>query len=393
MDNIRKINNDLYYVGVSDRRLELFENLFPIPRGVSYNSYVLIDEKTVLLDTADKSVEKVFFENLITVLDGRALDYLIINHMEPDHASAVESVISKYPEVTLVGNAKTFTILKQFTDIDFKSVTVAEGDTLSTGRHTLSFIMMPMVHWPETMMTFDLNDGILFTADAFGTFGAVDGNIFADEFDFDASWQDDARRYYTNIVGKYGAQVQSVLKKNANLDIKMLCPLHGPIWRNEFSWMLEMYDKWSRWEAENDDVLVVYASMYGNTENAAAKAAAKFCENGKRVKLINICNTDKSYAIAEMFKSGNIVLAAPTYNGGIYPAMEALVFDMNALMIQNRRIAIIENGTWAPVVAKKMKAVFETMKNIEVTGVLTVRSTLKNNQSAQIDEFCNGLIG
>lgn len=391
--NYRKITDDLYYVGASDRRLQLFENLFEIPRGVSYNSYLLMDDKTVLFDTADKSVSAAFFANIKAVLDGRKLDYVIVNHMEPDHAAMLQEIAEKYPEAKIVGNAKTFPMIRQFFDFEFEPLTVAEGDTLETGHHTLTFTMAPMVHWPEVMMTFDTSTGILFSADAFGTFGAVDGNIFRDEIDFNSAWQSDARRYYTNIVGKYGAQVQSVLKKAANLDIKMICPLHGPIWRTNIDWLIEKYDLWSRWEPECDDVVIAYASMYGNTESAVGVAAAKLSDMGKRVRLVNICNTERSYAIAEMFRAKNIILAAPTYNGGIYPTMEALVLDMKALMLKNRNVGIIENGTWAPVAGKQITAILETMKDMNITGKFTVRSSYKNEQDEDMTAFCKALIG
>lgn len=388
MENIRKITDDLFYVGVSDRRLELFENLFPIPRGVSYNSYLLVDEKCVLFDTVDASVGHQYFENIRAALGGRNLDYLVINHMEPDHASVIGDILIRYPGIKLVGNGKTFTILRQFFDFEFDAVTVGEGETLATGRHTLTFVMAPMVHWPEAMVTFDTTDGTLFSADAFGTFGAIDGNIFRDEIDFNSNWHDDARRYYTNIVGKYGAQVQALLKKAAGLQIQRICPLHGPIWRSDMEWLLEKYDLWSRWEPECDDVIIIYASMYGNTESAANLVAAKLSAQGRRVRLINICNTDKSYAIAEIFRARNVILASPTYNGGIYPTMEALVLDMKALQIQNRRVALIENGTWAPVAGRQIKGILDTMKNMELTGTLTIKSTLKPEQMEEVEEFC-----
>lgn len=392
MNTSRKINNDLFYIGVSDRRLELFENLFPIPRGVSYNSYLLLDDKTVLFDTVDSAVGHRYFNNIAACLNGRTLDYLVINHMEPDHAAVIEDVVMRYPDVKIVSNAKTFPMIKQFFDFDFNEKIVAEGDILDTGRHKLTFVMAPMVHWPEAMVTFDTTDGILFSADAFGTFGAIDGNIFRDEVDFNANWEDDARRYYTNIVGKYGAQVQAVLKKAAGLDIQMVCPLHGPIWRSDISWLIGKYDLWSRWEPECDDIFIAYASMYGNTETAVNVVSAKLAEQGRRVRVMNICNTDKSYAIAEMFRAKNIILAAPTYNGGIYPTMEALVLDMKALLLQNRNVAIIENGTWAPVAGRQIKSILDTMKGINVTGTLTIKSALKDSQNEAVEGFVHGFI-
>lgn len=392
MNTSRKINNDLFYIGVSDRRLELFENLFPIPRGVSYNSYLLLDDKTVLFDTVDSAVGHRYFNNIAACLNGRTLDYLVINHMEPDHAAVIEDVVMRYPDVKIVSNAKTFPMIKQFFDFDFNEKIVAEGDILDTGHHKLTFVMAPMVHWPEAMVTFDTTDGILFSADAFGTFGAIDGNIFRDEVDFNANWEDDARRYYTNIVGKYGAQVQAVLKKAAGLDIQMVCPLHGPIWRSDISWLIGKYDLWSRWEPECDDIFIAYASMYGNTETAVNVVSAKLAEQGRRVRVMNICNTDKSYAIAEMFRAKNIILAAPTYNGGIYPTMEALVLDMKALLLQNRNVAIIENGTWAPVAGRQIKSILDTMKGISVTGTLTIKSALKDSQNEAVEGFVHGFI-
>lgn len=392
MNTSRKINNDLFYIGVSDRRLELFENLFPIPRGVSYNSYLLLDDKTVLFDTVDSAVGHRYFNNIAACLNGRTLDYLVINHMEPDHAAVIEDVVMRYPDVKIVSNAKTFPMIKQFFDFDFNEKIVAEGDILDTGHHKLTFVMAPMVHWPEAMVTFDTTDGILFSADAFGTFGAIDGNIFRDEVDFNANWEDDARRYYTNIVGKYGAQVQAVLKKAAGLDIQMVCPLHGPIWRSDISWLIGKYDLWSRWEPECDDIFIAYASMYGNTETAVNVVSAKLAEQGRRVRVMNICNTDKSYAIAEMFRAKNIILAAPTYNGGIYPTMEALVLDMKALLLQNRNVAIIENGTWAPVAGRQIKSILDTMKGINVTGTLTIKSALKDSQNEAVEGFVHGFI-
>lgn len=392
MNTSRKINNDLFYIGVSDRRLELFENLFPIPRGVSYNSYLLLDDKTVLFDTVDSAVGHRYFNNIAACLNGRTLDYLVINHMEPDHAAVIEDVVMRYPDVKIVSNAKTFPMIKQFFDFDFNEKIIAEGDILDTGRHKLTFVMAPMVHWPEAMVTFDTTDGILFSADAFGTFGAIDGNIFRDEVDFNANWEDDARRYYTNIVGKYGAQVQAVLKKAAGLDIQMVCPLHGPIWRSDISWLIGKYDLWSRWEPECDDIFIAYASMYGNTETAVNVVSAKLAEQGRRVRVMNICNTDKSYAIAEMFRAKNIILAAPTYNGGIYPTMEALVLDMKALLLQNRNVAIIENGTWAPVAGRQIKSILDTMKGINVTGTLTIKSALKDSQNEAVEGFVHGFI-
>ena len=341
MYNVRKVTEDIVWVGASDRRLALFENIFPIPRGVSYNSYVLLDEKTVLLDTVDASVAGQFFENLEHVLDGRKLDYLIVNHMEPDHCAMIGDLVRRYPEVQVVGNTKTFGMIKQFFGTDFaeRAVTVKEGDTLATGAHTLHFVMAPMVHWPEVMVTYDEKDKVLFAADGFGTFGALNGNIFADEVDFDRDWLDDARRYYTNIVGKYGASVQALLKKASGLDIAVICPLHGPIWRENLGYILEKYQKWSTYEAEDQAVVILYATMYGNTASAADALAGRLAAKGvKKIAVYDVSNTHVSELISEIFRASHVVFAAPTYNGGIYPVMENLLADMKALAVGERHL-------------------------------------------------------
>ena len=282
MHCFRKVTNDLYWVGGSDRRLELFENLFPIPRGVSYNSYLLLDEKTVLFDTVDNSIGRQFLDNITALLNGRTLDYLVVNHMEPDHCSMIADLMLRYPDMQIIGNAKTFPMIRQFYALDpeGKTIAVKEGDTFSSGTHTFRFLMAPMVHWPEVMLTYDETDKVLFSADAFGTFGALNGAIFNDEMDFDRDWLDDARRYYTNIVGKYGMQVQNVLKKASALDIRIICPLHGPIWRNNLAYLLEKYDIWSSYRPEVKGVMIAYASMYGNTENLANVLACKLADAG-----------------------------------------------------------------------------------------------------------------
>lgn len=380
MYSIRNITEDVVYVGVEDRRLHLFENIFPLDRGVTYNSYVIRDEKTALLDTADATVSQQFFENVAAALDGRTLDYLIVNHMEPDHCALIAEALRKYPEATVVGNAKTFQMITQFfalTIPEERKLVVKEGDTLSLGKHQLSFVMAPMVHWPEVMFTYDVTDGILFSADAFGVFGTNNGNIFADELDYKAQdFVDDARRYYTNIVGKYGMQVQNVLKKAAGIDINMLCPLHGPIWREDLGFILNLYDKWSRYEAEEKDVAVFYNSIYGNTESVINAFTMKLAASGvKNIKAYDVSKTDVSVMIAECFRVTNLVFGATTYNNGLFPKMENLVADMKALSVQNKKISIIENGTWAPVSGKLLKAEFDTLKNCEYIGdTLTIKS-------------------
>ena len=278
----RKLTEQVWWVGGSDRRLALFENLFPITRGVSYNSYLILDEQTAVVDTVDSSISRQFLENVLHTLDGRPLDYLVINHMEPDHCASIETLLLRFPTLKLVGNAKTFAFMGQFYDfpLDGRTVTVKEGDTLSLGGHTLQFHMTPMVHWPEVMMTYESSEKLLFSADAFGSFGATGGNLFNDELNFDRDWLDDARRYYGNIVGKYGLQVQAALKKLSGLDIAMICPLHGPIWRSNLDYLLDKYDKWSRYEPEERAVAVLYASMYGDTENAVNLLAAGLADSG-----------------------------------------------------------------------------------------------------------------
>ena len=391
MHCFRKVTEDLYWVGGSDRRLELFENIFPLSKGVSYNSYLLTDEKTVLFDTADHAIGHQFLENIKAVLNGRALDYLVVNHMEPDHCAMIEELILRYPNMQIIGNAKTFPLISQFFDFDLdgKAITVKEGDTFSSGAHTLHFIMAPMIHWPETMMTYDETDKVLFSADAFGTFGALNGNIFNDEVDFDREWLDETRRYYTNIVGKYGIQVQNVLKKTAELDIRVICPLHGPIWRTNLDYIIEKYDTWSRYEPEEAGVMIAYASMYGNTENMAEIFAAILAEAGvKNIRMHNISKTHVSELISDSFKYSHIILAAPTYNNGIYPLMHSYLEDMKALSLQNRTIAVLGNGTWAPQSSKLISAKIGEMKNMRLLDLaITIKSSVKDSHMEEIQSL------
>ena len=396
MYNVRKVTEDIVWVGASDRRLALFENIFPIPRGVSYNSYVLLDEKTILLDTVDASVAGQFFENLEHVLDGRKLDYLIVNHMEPDHCAMIGDLVRRYPEVQVVGNTKTFGMIKQFFGTDFaeRAVTVKEGDTLATGAHTLHFVMAPMVHWPEVMVTYDEKDKVLFAADGFGTFGALNGNIFADEVDFDRDWLDDARRYYTNIVGKYGASVQALLKKASGLEIAVICPLHGPIWRENLGYILEKYQKWSTYEAEDQAVVILYATMYGNTASAADALAGRLAAKGvKKIAVYDVSNTHVSELISEIFRASHVVFAAPTYNGGIYPVMENLLADMKALAVQNKTVALMENGTWAPMTAKQMREKLAELKNVTILDTqITIKSAMAPEQEGQLEALADAIV-
>ncbi len=386
MYSVVNIHEDLVYLGVNDRRLELFENIFPIKNGVTYNSYLLLDEKTVLLDTVDGSALKQFRENLTHALNGRSLDYIIVNHVEPDHAETLSDIISIYPEVTVVGNLKTFNMLKQFCQCAKNTLTVKEGDVLDCGKHKLSFYMAPMVHWPEVMLTYDETSKTLFSADAFGTFGALDGRIFADEYDFDRDFLDEARRYYTNIVGKYGAQVLAVLKKLNNIEVDFICPLHGPVWRKDLGYFIEKHQQWASYTPENpDEILIAYTSMYGNTESAVNALAVKLSAQGKKVKVMNACNTDKSFIISETFRVGTIILAAPTYNGEVYPTMDSLARGLRKLNLQNRRLFVVENGSWGAVVGRKLTDSFAKLKNIEVKAVLTIRSSL--DDEGLLDEF------
>lgn len=389
MHCVKKVTDDLYWIGGSDRRLALFENVYPIPRGVSYNSYVLLDEKTVLLDTVDASISGLFFENLEYVLNGRTLDYLIVNHMEPDHCAVIGDVVRRYPDVKLVCNAKTVPMLKQFFNfpVEDRTVIVKEMDTLCTGKHTFVFVMAPMVHWPEAMVSYDTVDKILFSADGFGTFGAINGNLFADEVNFERDWLDDARRYFINIVGKYGVQVQNLLKKAATLEIKMICPLHGPVWRENLGWFIEKYDTWSSYKPEDQAVMIAYASIYGNTENAAEILASKLADKGvKNIAMYDVSVTDPSVIVSESFRCSHLVFAAPSYNGGIFTKMETVLSELKAHSLQNRTVAIMENGTWAPVAGRQMREIFAGMKNIELLeeGV-TIRSAVKEAQEASLE--------
>lgn len=392
---IKKIKDDLFWVGGTDRRLTLFENAFPIPRGVSYNAYVLKDEKTVLFDTVDNAIGDQLFENLEAVLEGRTLDYVIVNHMEPDHASTLSEVVRRYPEVKIVCNAKTVAIIKQFFDfdIDSRAVIVKENDTFCTGKHTYTFVMAPMVHWPEVMVTYDMTDKILFSADAFGTFGAMNGNIFADEVNFERDWLDDARRYYTNIVGKFGTSVQTLLKKAAGLDIQMICPLHGPVWRENISWYVDKYLTWSRYAPEERAVMIAYGSIYGNTENAANILACRLADRGVRnIAVYDVSSTHPSVLVSEAFRCSHLVFASVTYNGGIFTNMERVLGDLKAHALQNRTVALMENGSWGLIAAKQMKEIISTMKNMEILEPsLSIKSSLKKGQEAEIDAIADAI--
>lgn len=397
MHCVKQITNDMYWVGASDRRLALFENVYPIPRGVSYNSYVLLDEKTVLLDTVDRSVSDLFLENLAHVLGGRKLDYIVVNHMEPDHCATLQEVARLYPEAKIVVNVKTVQMIKQFFtfDIDSRAHIVGEMDTLCTGRHTLAFVMAPMVHWPEAMVTYDTTDKVLYSADAFGTFGAINGNIFADEVNFETEYLEDARRYYTNIVGKYGTQVQALLRKAATIEIRMICPLHGPVWRKNIDWFVDKYVKWGTYTPEENAVMVAYASVYGNTENTANIIASKLADAGVRnVKVYDVSATHSSVIVAEAFRVSHIVFASTTYNAGIFVNMENLLNDIVAHNLQNRTIALVENGTWAPTAGGLMREKLSALRNCTILNdTLTLHSSLKEDQMAQVDALVAAVVG
>lgn len=395
MHCVRKVTEDLYWVGGNDHRLALFENIHPIPRGVSYNSYLLLDEKTVLFDTVDWSIGRQFLENIEYVLDGRPLDYMVINHMEPDHGASIEEVLLRHPEVQIISTEKAFMLMRQFGfDVDGHMIEVEEGDVQSFGKHEVTFVYAPMVHWPEAMVSFDITDGTLFAADAFGSFGALDGKLFNDEVNFDRDWIDDARRYYTNIVGKYGPHVQSLLKKAGTIDIKTICPLHGPVWRTDLGYFLDKYNKWSRYEPEEQGVMIVYASMYGNTEAAAQNLAAKLCEKGMtNVVLYDVSNTHVSQLISETFRLSHIVLASVTYNLGIYPLMYNYLMDMKALNLQKRTFAIIENGSWACKSGSLMREFIDDMREMDILDEqVTLMSSMTEDNGSDMDTLADGLI-
>ena len=391
-----QINKDLYWVGGSDRRLALFENVYPVPHGVSYNAYLVLDEKTVLFDTVDRSVSGIFFENLKWLLKDRPLDYLVVDHMEPDHAATMEELVLRYPDVKIVVNAKTLTMIRNYFDfdIDSRAIVVKENDTLCTGAHTYAFVMAPMVHWPEVMVSYDTVDKILFSADAFGTFGALNGNLFADEVNFETEYLPEARRYYTNIVGKYGTQVQALLKKAANLDIAMICPLHGPVWRSNIGWFIEKYQKWSAYEPEENAVMIAYASVYGHTENAAELLAAKLAKRGvKNVKLYDVSVTHASEIVSEAFRVSHIVFASTTYNAGIFVNMENALHDIVAHNLQKRTLAIIENGSWAPTSGGLMRELLGKLKNTTILeNTVSIRSALKAEQMEDLDQLADAIV-
>ena len=396
---VRKVTDDLYWVGANDHRTTLFENIHPIPKGVSYNAYLLLDEETVLFDTVDWSVCRQMMENLEHLLEGRELNWLVVNHLEPDHAASIEQVLIRWPKVKIISTEKGFMLMRQFgfhpDNHDIRIV--AEGDTHCFGGHTVAFVAAPMVHWPEAMVTLDVTNGALFSADAFGSFIALDGKLFADEVNFDRDWIDEARRYLVNIVGKFGPHIQMLLGKAAPLldQIKFICPLHGPVWRKDFGYFIDKYDKWSRYIPEEKGVLIAYASMYGNTEAAAQALAAKLCEKGvTNVSVYDVSNTHVSYLISEAWKYSHIVLASVTYNLGIYPVMHNFMMDMKALNLQNRTFALIENGSWACKSGDLMqKFINEEMRNCDVLNErLSLASSMGPDKAAELEVLADAIV-
>ena len=379
------ITEDIRYIGVNDHGIDLFEGQYQVPNGISYNSYVIMDEKIAIMDTVDKRKQTEFLENLETALAGRTPDYLVISHMEPDHASSIQAVVERYPEITLVGNAKTFPMLKLYFDLDTsRALTVKEGDTLKLGRHELTFVMAPMVHWPEVMVSYDSCDKVLFSADAFGKFGALD---------VEEPWLPEARRYFIGIVGKYGVQVQAVLKKAAGLDIETVCSLHGPVLHKEqLADVLAAYDTWSAYRPETEGVLVAYSSIYGHTAEAANRLAEALREKGVETIAMDLARCDMAEAVAQAFRFSKLVLATPTYNADVFPFMKEFIHHLTERNYQNRTVAFIENGSWAPMAAKVMTKMLEGSKNLTYAATtVTVRGALNAANEAQIAALADEL--
>uniref|UniRef100_UPI0040290824 FprA family A-type flavoprotein n=1 Tax=Blautia stercoris TaxID=871664 RepID=UPI0040290824 len=390
----RKVADDLIWVGADDRRLAMFEGVYSVPRGVSYNSYLLLDEKTVVFDTVDHAVEKTFLENVEHGLNGRTLDYLVVQHMEPDHSATIRTLLMLYPEAEVVCSKKTEGMLRQFFGdaVKMNIKVVGEGDTLKTGKHEFTFLAAPMVHWPEVIVTYDLTTKTLFSADAFGTFGALNGALFADEVDFFRDYLDEARRYYTNIVGKYGVQVQALLKKAATVEIKTICPLHGFVWRENIGAYLEKYQKWSLYEPEVSGVMIAYASVYGNTENAANILACKLRDKGIKTTMFDVSVAETSEVVAASFQYSHLVFAAPTYNGGIFIKMDEVLRDIEAHSLKNRTVAFMENGTWAVTCGKQMKEIFAGLKGMNlIEDTVTIKSALADGQEAQVEKLAEAI--
>ena len=384
------ISDAVKYIGVDDKTIDLFESQYVVPEGVSYNSYLILDEKVALMDTVDVRGMQEWEKNLTEALGGRKVDYLVIQHLEPDHAGSIGRLLELYPDVTLVGNAKTFAMLPQFFDIDpdVKKLTVAEGDTLSLGSHTLTFVMAPMVHWPEVMVSYESTEKILFSADGFGKFGALDAE---DE----EGWVCEARRYYFNIVGKYGAPVQALLKKAANLDIQMICPLHGPILKEDLGYYIGLYDTWSSYKPENKGVLVAYASIHGNTAKVAEKFGEMLRERGvEKVVVSDLAREDMAEVIEDAFRYDRMVVAGASYDGGVFPCMQDFLHHLQSKAYQNRTVGIIENGSWGPTAGRTMKAILETMKNVTIVDpMVTIKSTMRDADIPALEALADMVAG
>lgn len=390
----KKITDDLIWVGGNDRRLSMFEGVYSVPKGVSYNSYLLYDDINVLFDTVDKAVGSIFFQNLEHALEGKHLDYVVLHHMEPDHSATLAELLLRYPYVKVVCNSKILAMIKQFFNLDLteKALVVKEGETLETGHHTLKFMFAPMVHWPEVMVTYDETTGTLFSADAFGAFGAINGAIFADEVDFDKDYMDEARRYYCNIVGKYGNQVQALLKKLYPVELKMICPLHGFVWRRNIEDFTDKYVKWSTYTPEETGVMIAYASVYGNTENTAEIISSRLRDKGIKTEMFDVSVTPASEIISAAFKWSHLLFASTTYNAGIFVSMEELLNDLAAHNIQNRTVAFVENGSWAPTSGKLMREIISKCSNMTILDeTLTLKSALAPGQEEQIDQLVNAI--
>lgn len=376
-----RISDSIKYIGVDDTDIDLFESQYVVPNGVSYNSYVILDEKIAIMDTVDARATDQWLSNLKEALDGRTPDYLVVSHMEPDHAANIQKVAELYPNMQIVGNAKTFPMMAQFFDLDVsdRKIVVKEGDTLSLGTHNLTFVMAPMVHWPEVMVEYETTEKVLFSADGFGKFGALS---------IEEDWACEARRYYFNIVGKYGAQVQALLKKAAKLDIQTICPLHGPILKENLSYYIDKYNTWSSYEPEDKGILVACASIHGNTKKAALKLVEKLESKGEKVSFADLSRDDMAEAIEDAYRYDRLVVACSTYDGGLFPCMEDFLAHLKSKNYQKRTVGFMENGTWAPMAAKQMKAVFENMKEITMLEpVVTIRSTLNEGSESQMDEL------
>ncbi len=395
MQCVRKVTEDLYWVGGNDKRTSRFENIHPLPLGVSYNSYVLLDEKTVLFDTTDSSVADQFLENLYAVLDGRKLDYLVIHHLEPDHTATLKLLLKEFPEAKVISTAKGMTFGQQFGfDYSDRFIEAKEGEEVSFGKHVVTFIKAPMVHWPEVMVTYDKTNGVLFSADAFGSFHSLDGALFDDEVNYERDWLEESRRYYTNIVGKYGPQTGNLLKKAAGLDIKYICPLHGLVFRKNIGWIIDKYQHWASYTPEEQGVLIVYGSMYGHTENAAQILAAKLHEKGMHnVSVYDVSDTHTSYLIGEAFRYSNIALLSVTYNMNLYPPMQNFVEDMIHLNLQNRTVSIACNGSWAPAAGKCLNELVGKMKNMTIMeNQPLLKSSVNDEVVSQLDSLADEII-